>query len=206
PYETVFLPRDIHGLDGRAALCSASAVPWRALVTFPSCDVVAVVEFPSGEIVNSAQVVSSDPADPLAPPIFTAIDPAAPPSCPADCGGATDGGAPAGDTGKYAPTGIAIFPTGDHAYVSLSKQPFIMSFALAPSTSAFNPMKTVALNDLSGGSNRIRLGVDPWVVQGAADTGPEYVGQFVGQARQRNYLYVIARDGSLRIVHVFNPC
>jgi hypothetical protein len=202
PYETVFLPRDIHGLDGSAALCSKSAVPWRALVTFPSCDLVAVVDFPSGEIVSSAQVVQDSTTKKVT---LSPIDPNAPPTCPADCGGGTDGGAPAGDTGKYAPTGIAIFPTGDHAYVSLSKQNFVMSFALAPSTSAITPMNAVELHGLSGGSNRIRLGVDPWVIQGDADNGPEYVGQFVGQALQRDYLYVIARDGSLRIIHVFNP-
>ncbi len=60
PYEVVFLPTDTAALTDANNLCpgpgSQPATPWRALVTFPSCDLVALIELPSGNIIDSVQV------------------------------------------------------------------------------------------------------------------------------------------------------
>jgi len=73
PYEAVFLPQDTKGLDGAALLCggpgalaqagpagwatpAAPPVPWYALVTYPSCDLIVLIELPSGKIVRSVRV------------------------------------------------------------------------------------------------------------------------------------------------------
>ncbi len=101
--------------------------------------------------------------------------------------------------GTYGPTSIAIVPRGNQAYVSLSLAPDILSFSLTPSTFSF--LKDIPLNATKIGSNRIRLGVDPW-----ADPTGDYPGKFIGdETRNQAYLYVVARDGSLRIIDVFNP-
>src|SRR4029453_5648902 len=49
--------------------------PWRAVVTFPSCDLVAVLEPPSGKIVSSVYVRSTG-----------VVDAGTEPVCPTDCG------------------------------------------------------------------------------------------------------------------------
>jgi hypothetical protein len=49
--------------------------PWRAVVTFPSCELVAVVELPSGLIVSSVYVRSTG-----------VVDAGTEPVCPTDCG------------------------------------------------------------------------------------------------------------------------
>ena len=232
PYEAVFLPRNTAGLEGSTNLCpsngAAPTEPWRALVTFPSCDLVALVDLPSGDIVTMGQV-AKDSAGAATLQEITEI----PASCRADCGdgrspdagvdgggatadasadgGSTDGGSPDGGAstsgpstggttmGTYGPTSIAIVPRGNQAYVSLSLAPDILSFSLTPSTFSF--LKDIPLNATKIGSNRIRLGVDPW-----ADPTGDYPGKFIGdETRNQAYLYVVARDGSLRIIDVFNP-
>jgi hypothetical protein len=237
PYEAVFLPRNIAGLEGSANLCPTNGAPatdpWRAIVTFPSCDLVALIDLPSGDIKASARVKpSATPSDPDPAKQIAFEDAGTSPVCPADCGtdraspdagasdggssdggssdgGSTDGGATGGSTptlvpgGSYSPTSIAILPQGDHAYVSLARQAAILSFALTPS--AVTPLASVTLHATTTGSNRIRLGVDPWADPMTDPTGVEYIGQFVGDKVGRKYLYVIARDGSLRIVDVHNP-
>jgi hypothetical protein len=226
PYEAVFLPRKTTNLEmddvAAANLCptdgNAPTEPWRAVVTFPSCDLVALIDLPSGNIVTSAKVVKD------ANGVAQMIDAGTSPSCPADCrgdgvapdGGASDGGTSDGATsdgggsdagvspppatsGAFAPTSIAIVPRGDQAYVSLSLAPAILSFSLT--SSSFTPLPSVKLNDTNAGSNRIRLGVDPW-----ADPSGDYPGKFISApGKNQAYLYVIARDGSLRIIDVFSP-
>jgi len=245
PYEAVFLPRKTTKLDDNptqaANLCptdgNAPTEPWRAVVTFPSCDLVALIDLPSGNIVASRKVKpSTTPNDPDPAKRVVFEDAGTSPSCPVDCrgdsaatdggadgggtadggtddggtadGGASDGGTadgggtapPASSSGTYAPTSIAIVPDGKQAYVSLSLAPAILSFSLTSST--FTPLPSVALHDTTAGSNRIRLGVDPW----ADDPSGNYPGKFISaQGRNQAYLYVIARDGSLRIIDVFSP-
>ena len=221
PYEAVFLPRNIAGLSGDANRCSQTT-SWPALVTFPSCDLIALIDFPTGKIIASKKVVKTND-------VIELVDAGTSPVCPVECkddsappdggmatddagtgndaGATDDAGMPAptptpAAPGTYGPTGIAIFPNGTHGYVSLAKASAIASFALTSST--ITPMSSVALQDATG-SNRIRLGIDPWAIQ-PGNAGEEFVGKFISDpTRSQAYLYVIARDGSLRIVDVLSP-
>jgi hypothetical protein len=72
PGEIAFLPQQTVNTGGNSLLCTASgtlAAPvgapaasvdqrasWRAVVTFPSCDLVALIDLPSGDILDSYQV------------------------------------------------------------------------------------------------------------------------------------------------------
>ena len=95
PQEIAFLPQLVASLDKRyapddkgisgAKLCESGGAfdnthqdqrkPWRAVVTFPSCDLVAVVELPSGTIVSSLYVRPNG-----------VVDAGTEPFCPIDCG------------------------------------------------------------------------------------------------------------------------
>jgi hypothetical protein len=248
PYEAVFLPTNTEN----ESMCSA-VTSWQALVTFPSCDLVALINLPTGEIVASVKAVATSNPDTIA---FT--NGGTSPMCPADCGsgrattvaappdpdagaggdggsggsggdggaggtggsggdggaggtggsgGGTggSGGADASLSGTSRPTSIAIKPQGDHAYVSLSNYPAIFSLALTPTSItqpapvAGMPSQTfIKLNDNARGSKRIRLGIDPYRYKDDF----KFAGRFVGDEKTRAYLYVIARDSSLRIIDV----
>jgi hypothetical protein len=63
PFEVTFLPTPGQSGAGAPPLCSAEGaregdqvVPWRAIATFPACDLVALIDFPSGEIVSSVRI------------------------------------------------------------------------------------------------------------------------------------------------------
>jgi hypothetical protein len=240
PYEVVFLPTDTAALEGGEQLCPGPAGDptrsWHALVTFPSCDLVALIELPSGTIIDSVRVKR----DPTATNGIVVVPAGASPSCPvADCGSipATDGGAPAGDdAGTGAgddgggtdggvmnlaatnlaasppppellprPTSIAITPQGDHAYVSLANVSAILSLDLTTTSVAASATEASIALDGALGSNRIRLAVDPYAPTPVADTSKKFSGKFIGSDKKLSFLYVIARDGSVRIVDVFNP-
>ena len=117
------------------------ATPWRALVTFPSCDLVAIVDLPSGKIVTRRRSWWTATPSRLrtrrgiaAVPCPTAARVAAigrrtqgvPEAARADPdagGGGADAAAPTADAGAAGvprPTAIAITPKADHAYVSLA--------------------------------------------------------------------------------------
>ena len=120
PYEAVFLPQNTSKLvnddptmDATApgALCGADGaaaaplgwptptgpVPWYALVTYPSCDLVAVIALPSGQIVSSAHVKRASGPDGTA--TVTLVDAGTAPSCPVDCAGQAVGPATTVDAG-----------------------------------------------------------------------------------------------------------
>ncbi len=150
-------------------------------------------------------------------------------SSPAD-GGAT-GGAPGGallgnqippgpsfDPGPLAPSGIAIVPDGSHAYISLANASFVLSVGLSSSGLALlgNP---ILLDEGARGSSRIRLNVDPTRFGSSIGTAGVFVGaepslvgepgtnqahpkNFLGVDPDREYLYAIARDGTLRVIQV----
>jgi hypothetical protein len=122
PYEAVFLPQDtsqlvnpdpsmdaaqpgpLCGPDGAMAgpvgwPAQTAPVPWYALVTYPSCNLVAVIALPSGQIVSSAYV-RRVPGASRDKDSVTLVDAGTSPSCPVDCGGqavppaVADGGTP----------------------------------------------------------------------------------------------------------------
>ncbi len=140
PYEAVFLPQDTSGLvdasetpgdtGTHGPLCSGEGamagplgwptqtapVPWYALVTYPSCDLVAVIALPSGQIVSSAHVRAATTAD--GKPGVTLVDAGTAPSCPVDCAGqALPPGATAtgGDAGPLPQAALADAAPGEAA-------------------------------------------------------------------------------------------
>ncbi|HSS37921.1 MAG TPA: hypothetical protein VLT58_04055, partial [Polyangia bacterium] len=105
PYEAVFLPQDTSQLVSSAEagdptqtgpLCNpdgamadpigwpaqAKPAPWYALVTYPSCDLIAVIALPGGQIVSSARVRPTGDGKSV-----TLIDAGTAPICPVDCAG-----------------------------------------------------------------------------------------------------------------------
>jgi hypothetical protein len=197
PGEAQFLPTT------DAADCSRSKT-YQTMVTFPSCNLIALVEFPSGTILDSVSVNAADGT----------VTPQGPnPTCSSDCAPAAgDGGAPDGSGGASdgggapsrcaQPTGIAIRPDGQRAYVGLADAPFItvIDLSIAGHLTGATP---IVLHEGARGSDRIRLSVDPFLFVNGSSNTPSFVGEDVSQ--ERRYLYVAARDGTLRIVQVANP-
>ena len=201
PYEVAFLPQDTSGLNGSTLLCGDGAqtsTPWRVLVTYPSCDLVALIDLPSFRIVDSVKVgLDRDNKIVLTPQGTT-------PVCPiSDCGpGRMD---PVVMPPQTRPSGIAIVPMGDRAYVGLSSAPFVLSLPIdaAAGTIGAATGNGIKLHDGAVGSNRVRLSVDPYHYKVAGDD--HYAGIFVGQNELRRFLYVIARDGTLAVIDVLLP-
>jgi hypothetical protein len=282
PYEAVFLPQDTRGMDHGAYLCGGpgelaqsgpvgwsspvgTPVPWYALVTYPSCDLMVLIELPSGKIVQSVRAVEvrnpsgdtvefvdagKSPVCANSNCVGQSVGPSGSAANGVDAGGTggssvgADSGQPGGVDGGAAgngggadasvpgpaafpgiqfadksyvgsvagPSSIAIVPDGSQAYVSLSNASYVASFGLS-SAGLSLPGKAIELHEGARGSNRIRLNVDPYsYVSGfpippASPTDPVFAGKFVGADVQAQYefLYVIAQDGTLRVVNTFLP-
>jgi hypothetical protein len=119
------------------------------------------------------------------------------------------------------PSGIAIVPDGSRAYISLANASYVLSVGLG-SAGLSVPGKAISLNEGARGSTRVRLNVDP---TRSATTGVAgvFVGaqkgtttesspstdsanpNFPGPKADREYLYVIARDGTVRVINVLFP-
>ena len=151
----------------------------------------------------------------------------------AGSGAAVDGGAAGGAPGALpgnqippgpylasplGPSGIAVVPDGSRAYISLMNASFVLSVGLSIDEHLQVPGKSITLNEGARGSTRVRLSVDPTrqtqvgvngVYVGADSTssanpqGP--VPNYAGLEPARRYLYAIARDGTLRVINVFQP-
>jgi hypothetical protein len=185
--------------------CQAGAAP-RAVVTFPSCDMVAVVElaFDSGV----ANVVSAYYVRPDLPGGFQPAG--SEPVCPVDCGSAAaaDGGS-AGPTGQGIDGGIApagyglqplvLTPDGHRVYVGSLRDTAISSLDIGPAGLA-NPAR-IELAEQPAGVSRLRLGVDPFLDQQVPQsdgTTATVAGQFL---RSRGaFLYAFAGDNSIRVL------
>lgn len=199
PAEVVFLPQALQDVAGAVGLCAADAAfggtapegqpqppprPWRALVTFPACDLVALLDLPSGDIVDSVYVRE------------TGIVPAGQtPTCPAECGPAS-----AGSPAPLAIAALELTPDGRRAYVGGAAAPFVSVLDVTEDRLA--GAASGARIDLAEGPvgvTRLRLSVDPYAAPETADGGPGR-GRFLG--RRGHFLYVFARDGSVRVVDV----
>ncbi len=112
--------------------------------------------------------------------------------------------------GPLSPSGIAIIPDGSRAYVSLADASYVVSVGLT-SKGLTLPGNGIYLHEGARGSSRVRLNVD-W---NRYLTSPGTAGVFVGAQTatanpgttpdaSREYLYVIARDGTLRVIQVLN--
>jgi hypothetical protein len=105
PQEIQFLPQDISAIATDQNLCGATApagpfawtastAQWEALVTFPSCDLIALLDLPSGEIRDSVQVAKTTDGHVMLHPQGQN------PRCPVDCPGQGTAATPdAGDEG-----------------------------------------------------------------------------------------------------------
>jgi hypothetical protein len=202
PYEVAFLPQDTSQLDGANNLCqhdtAQTSTPWRVLVTYPSCDLVALIDVPSMKIVDSVKVTTT--ADGV-----TLVGQGNAPVCPiADCGEGRNNPSPMPPQAR--PSGIAIVPTGELAYVGLSSLPYVVAIPVNAAAGTLDALggHAIALHNGAVGTNRIRLSVDPYRYKSREDK--TYAGVYVGEPNlNRNYLYVIARDGTLAVIDVFIP-
>jgi len=252
--EVAFLPMATTMLSGAANLCSGDpGHQWQALATFPSCDLVALIDLPSGVIQKAAYTRPTKDGSVTLVPLADGEDPV----CPIDCGfppapdgsppevGAADAGAeaPAADGGDDAldalepdasdagasdaspevapppidpgdvpyvgpgtllPGPIAIVPESGRAYVGLANAAFVVAFDVKPNT--LTPASTgvaIPLHEGALGVNRVRLSIDPYKDK---TTNDQPMGSFIGNQTfpDREYLYVVARDGTLRVVQVAN--
>jgi hypothetical protein len=230
PGEVAFVPQPTAGMTGGAMLCQKDW-SWRALVTFPSCDLVALVDLPSGEIIDGAYVRETTAGftlEPLkgaapvcaAPDCTTGLDAGVPDASEASAGeggaeaGVADAGADAGadDAGPPPtmvvpskvpprPGPIAIVPETGRAYVGLGNGDAILT--LDVTKDHITTGNTIRLADRPLGTSRLRLSIDPYL-----DTAVDQFmipGRFIGDKQDRRYLYAVARDGSVRIVQVSRP-
>lgn len=231
PYEAIFLPQDTSGVTAGADACqqppaqpigwkadpSAPEVGRKAVVTFPSCNLVALVDLPSGNILDSVTVLPGSDGKTVA---VTEIG--ADPQCaetdfcdgslpPDDAGGADAGGAPASPpdpnqdpfvnlTGTR-PGPMAIRPGAERVYVGLGQAAFVVALDIR-SGKLVKPAigDTIQLYGRALGVNRVRLSVDPYRATGIPGQHGAFVGD--GELHDRQYLYVIARDGTVRIIDV----
>ena len=270
PHDIFFLPQNIAGMTDGAKLCPSSGateamlttdrVPWRALATFPSCDLIATLDLPSGRIVDSVYVrvdgnsVRFEPAgqNPVCPVDCGARTPPVLPDAGSETsggggagGGGTDadvdgagadalddaggaggaggaagaggaGGAPTTPAetptfgpGALRPGSIALAPveagtTNTRAYVGLASGPFVMALdvSLTGMLAASSEGAAIFLHEGARGATRVRLSVSPW----ETPTNPEFTGAFLTPLdppdANRRYMFVIARDGTVRVVNV----
>jgi hypothetical protein len=121
--------------------------------------------------------------------------------------------------GALRPGPIAIVPESRRAYVGLANAAFVLAFNVGQDQFAVDP-SVIPLHEGALGVERVRLSIDPYKDK---TTGSGISGTFVGDdpavdtnaaaspatnaavsaaAPDRQYLYVIARDGTLRVVQV----
>lgn len=196
----------------------------KAVMTFPSCDLVALVELSFAE--SSAKIVSSYFVRPDLPGGFQEAGPE--PVCPIDCieeatsgsddvdGGRPDGGAPVAsvDAGgaldgvqtSYYLQALALVPDGTRVYVGSLLDASVTSFSVTSDVSTGrlgDPMR-FALAENPIGVNRLRLAVDPYreaAVAHADGTVTKVQGRPL-QDRGAFFLYAFTRDDSVRVVDI----
>jgi len=204
PQEILFLPQNTLADTMGNNLCPAGptvapATPWRALVTFPSCDMVALIDLPSGQIVDSVTLTATAPtAD--NPTGITPTHTGASPSClymDCDAGTRPPLNGPSG-LARPRPGALAIMPDGSRAYVGLAGAEAIYAVDVSPTT--LTPAHAIQLHEGPLGVDRVRLSVDPYLPA----VEPGSFGRFVGEGpdRLRQYLYALTRDGTVRVVDV----
>jgi hypothetical protein len=112
--------------------------------------------------------------------------------------------------GALRPGPIAIEPESGRAFVGLGNAAFVLGFNVGPNQLDTSLAAAIPLHEGALGVDRLRLSIDPYKDKTSDKQAPP--GSFVGDdpgndaSRQfvldRQYLYAVARDGSLRVVQV----
>ena len=210
PKEILFLlPNTAPGL------CQSDQAP-PAVVTFPSCDLVALLDMPTGTIKDSVFIRPDG--------VISAGDE---PNCPADCESSSvpdagitsdDGEVPAapadgGELGEAgAPTGsplgvgaLVLLPDSSRVYVGASAADDFLTALDIVDGSFVVPAGSgrIALEPGAIGIDHLRLSIDPFKptpITLADGSVLDSHGSFLdGRGR---FLYAFARDGSVRVVNV----
>ena len=212
-------PKEILFLLPSAApgLCQTDKAP-PALVTFPSCDLVALLDMPSGEIKDSVYIRSAG-----------VVSAGTEPQCPVDCtpSSASDAGAETDDDGGIANAGglapgesdagtgsglgvgaMVLRPDRPRVYVGASAaDDFLTALDVVDEAFVIPPGGgRIALEPGAIGIDHLRLSVNPFRPQDtpitlADGSSIDSQGSFLEDGRG-NFLYAFARDGSVRVVNV----
>jgi hypothetical protein len=244
--EVAFVPQDT---SKTPQICDPNQ-QWQAVVTFPSCDLIALMDLPSGKIQSAAYARTTANGVALVP-----LADGEEPACPVDClynpggsdgggvasspdggadassdgaaGSSTDGAAasadagseagaldagapPPGNQGALRPSALAVIPQSSRAYVGLANAPYVLRFDVRGGKLVTQSDSAIPLHEGAIGVNRLRLSIDPYKEKTGTISG-DFVGDdpMTNASRQyvteRQYLYAIARDGTLRVVQVANP-
>ena len=191
----------------QAAVCEAVGPARRAVVSFPGCDLVALVEIDT--VGGTATVVSA-----LKMMVDGSLVATTEVSCPVECtssgtmsapftpgpdagaagaadAGVTDGGVASGASGRAGASALALNPEDGTLYVGGGGSPAIATARVGLSGPASLTAGTpIVLAEGAMGVNRLRLSRDPYRTE-----------QWVG-GRGLKFLYAFARDGSVRVVQL----
>ena len=210
-------PREIVFLLANPALCQAERAP-QALVTFPACDLVALLDMPSGTIRDSVFIrpdgviaAGDEPSCPAdcapssVPDAGTAAADGEVPAAAADAGEAGQGGA---DSGTHSPLGVGAMvlrPDSSRVYLGASAaDDFLTGLDIVDGAFVIPAGGgRIALEPGAIGIDLLRLSVDPFKptpIALADGSAIDSQGSFL-EGRGR-FLYAFARDGSVRVVNV----
>ncbi len=216
PQEVMFLPQDTSAISGTSNLCTRdgphadpigwNATPsmpvetqWKALVTYPTCNLVALVDLPSGNIVDSVKVNAGSDGVSIA---FQSIGLRS--RLPGRrflrrsrrarrrrsrrwhrrqrgrrVGQRRSSAATAVSTDPFVnptgtrPSSLAIVPTGERAYVGLTQASFVAALDVQRNHLAIpSTGGSIKLHESALGVNAVRLSVDPFQPRPQLAAGP----------------------------------
>jgi hypothetical protein len=210
PKEIVFLRPDLP-LDQPPPLCSGQ--PSLALVSFPSCDLVALMELTPGDEKNPASAIIKDSvyisrkgtvpagAEPICPVDYCVDAETVAANDDAGVSGEGDGGAgDAGEAGVFGNLGVGALvlrPDRPTVYVGASNGDDFLAVLDVVGGKLVDGGR-IALEPGALGINHLRLSVDPWKTP--TDKPSDMRGSFI--RTRGEFLYAFAQDGSVRVVDV----